>query len=177
MKVIISSVPLLGHLNAVLAIGRILVEEGHKVVGLSATALRERVERISAAFHPFPEAADIDSSDMITAYPEFATLPPGPEMTLFYFQRVLADPLAAQHQGLIDIMKDFKADLIVTDNLFMGALPMLLGPRSARPPIMFCGTTYLLWRRDDKAPCNTGLPPARTERESTRLARSWIAHQ
>ncbi len=173
MKVIISSVPLLGHLNAVLAIGRALVEEGHEVVGLSATALRERVERIGAAFHPFPEAADIDSSDMITAYPEFATLPPGPEMTLFYFQRVLADPLAAQHQGLIDIMKDFKADLIVTDNLFMGALPMLLGPRSARPPIMFCGTTYLLWRRDDKAPCNTGVPPARTgseQREYSALA-------
>jgi MGT family glycosyltransferase len=165
LKVIISSVPLLGHLNAVLAIGRILVEEGHKVVGLSATAFRERVERIGASFHPFPAPADIDTSDMIAAYPEFATLPPGPAMTLFYFKRVFADPLAAQHQGLLDVMKDFKADLIVTDNLFMGALPMLLGPRSARPPIMFCGTTYLLWRRGDKAPCNIGMPPARTESE------------
>jgi UDP:flavonoid glycosyltransferase YjiC (YdhE family) len=165
LKVIISSVPLLGHLNAVLAIGRALVEEGHDVVGLSATVFRERVERIGAAFHPFPDAADIDCSDMVAAYPEFATLRPGPEMTLFYFQRVLADPLAAQHQGLMDVMKDFKAHLIVTDNLFMGALPMLLGPRSARPPIIFCGTTYLLWRRDDKAPCNTGMPPARTECE------------
>ncbi|HEY1944721.1 MAG TPA: hypothetical protein VGH40_21620 [Roseiarcus sp.] len=38
MKVIISSVPLLGHLNALLAIGRALLEEGHEVVGLSATA-------------------------------------------------------------------------------------------------------------------------------------------
>jgi hypothetical protein len=120
LKIIISSVPLLGHLNTVLAIGRALVEEGHKVASLSATAFRERVERIGAAFDPFPEAADIDSSDMIAAYPEFATLPPGPEMTRFYFQRVLADPLAAQHQGLMDIMKDFNADLIVTDNLFMG---------------------------------------------------------
>lgn len=165
LKVIASSVPLLGHLNAVLAIGRILVEEGHKVVGLSATAFRERVERIGASFHPFPATADIDTSDMIAAYSEFATLPPGPAMTLFYFKRVFADPLAAQHQGLLDVMKDFKADLIVTDNLFMGALPMLLGPRSARPPIMFCGTTYLLWRRGDKAPCNIGMPPARTESE------------
>ena len=102
---------------------------------------------------------------MIAAYPEFATLSPGPEMTLFWFQRVFADPLAAQHAGLMELMDDFKPDLIVTDNLFMGALPMLLGPRSARPPIMFCGTTYLLWRRDDKAPCNTGMPPARNERE------------
>lgn len=165
MKVIISSVHLLGHLNAVLSIGRLLVEDGHEVVGLSATVFRERVERIGATFRPFPKSADIDTSDMIAAYPEFATLPPGPEMTLFYFQRVFADPLAAQHEGLTELMKDFKADLIVTDNLFMGALPMLLGPRSARPPIMFCGSTYLLWHRDDKAPGNAGLPPARTERE------------
>jgi MGT family glycosyltransferase len=165
LKVIISSVPLLGHLNAVLGIGRALVEDGHEVVGLSATAFRERVERIGAAFHPFPGAADIDTTDMVAAYPEFATMAPGPEMTLFWFQRVFADPLAEQHQGLLKLMKNFEADLIVTDNLFMGVLPMLLGPRSARPPIMFCGTTYLLWRRDDKAPPNLGLPPAQTESE------------
>lgn len=165
MKVILSSVPLLGHLNAVLAIGRALVEEGHEVVGFTASAFRERVERIGAAFRPFPKVADINTSDMTAAYPEFATLTPGFEMTLFYFQRVFADPLAAQHEGLSALMKDFQADLIVTDNLFMGALPMLLGPRSARPPIMFCGTTYLLWHRDDNAPGNIGLPPARTECE------------
>jgi UDP:flavonoid glycosyltransferase YjiC (YdhE family) len=102
---------------------------------------------------------------MVAAYPEFATMAPGPEMTLFWFQRVFADPLAEQHQGLVNLMKNFEADLVVTDNLFMGALPMLLGPRSARPPIMFCGSTYVLWHRDDKAPGNAGLPPARTERE------------
>jgi hypothetical protein len=140
----------MGHLNAVLAVGRALVEEGHEVVGLSSSVFRDRIEKIGARFHPFPGDADIDTSDMIKAYPEFAKLTPGPEMTLFYFERVFADPLAAQYQGLKEVMETFDADLVVADNLFLGALPLLLNSPANRPPIMFCGTTYLLWRRDDR---------------------------
>jgi MGT family glycosyltransferase len=165
LKVIITSVPLMGHLNAVLAVGRALVEEGHEVIGLSATAFRDRIERIGARFHAFPGVADIDTSDMLKAYPEFADLAPGPEMTLFYFQRVFADPMAAQHQGLQEVMETFDADLIVADNLFFGVLPLLLDNPARRPPIMLCGTTYLLWRRDDRGPCNIGLPPAKSMAE------------
>lgn len=165
MKVIITSVPLVGHLNAVLAVGRALIEEGHEVIGLSATNFRDRVERIGAKFHAFPGEADIDTSDMMRAYPEFATLQPGAEMTLFYFRRVFADPLTLQYQGLKEVMAYFDADLIVADNLFLGVLPFLLGDRAKRPPIMLCGTTYLLWRREDRAPCSIGLPPARNMEE------------
>jgi MGT family glycosyltransferase len=155
----------MGHLNAVLAVGRALVEEGHEVIGLSATAFRDRIERIGARFHAFPGVADIDTSDMLKAYPEFADLAPGPEMTLFYFQRVFADPMAAQHRGLQEVMETFDADLIVADNLFFGVLPLLLDNPARRPPIMLCGTTYLLWRRDDRGPCNIGLPPAKSMAE------------
>lgn len=161
MKVIITSVPLMGHFNAVLAVGRALIEEGHEVVGLSATHFRDRVERMGARFHAFPGEADIDTSDMMRAYPEFASLRPGPDMTLFYFKRVFADPLALQYQGLKEVMAYFDADLIVADNLFLGVLPFLLGDRATRPSIMLCGTTYLLWRREDRAPISIGLPPAR----------------
>jgi UDP:flavonoid glycosyltransferase YjiC (YdhE family) len=40
----------------------------------------------------------------------------------------------------------------------MGALPMLLGPRAKRPPIILCGTTYLFWHRNDGAPILGGIP-------------------
>lgn len=170
MKIIITSVPLLGHLNAVLAVGRMLVDAGHEVVGLSATHFRHRIEAIGARFHPFPGEADVDASDMLTAYPEFAELEPGPAMTLFYFKRVFADPLGAQHRGLREVMADFAADLIVADNLFFGVLPFLLGERSARPAILLCGTTFLLWHRPDRGPCNMGLPPARDAAEEAAYA-------
>jgi UDP:flavonoid glycosyltransferase YjiC (YdhE family) len=48
LKVLITSVPLMGHLNAVLSVGRILAEQGHEVIGLSVHALRDRIQHIGA---------------------------------------------------------------------------------------------------------------------------------
>jgi UDP:flavonoid glycosyltransferase YjiC (YdhE family) len=44
MKILIASTPATGHLNPLLAIGRFLIAEGHEIVGLSGSALRDRVE-------------------------------------------------------------------------------------------------------------------------------------
>jgi UDP:flavonoid glycosyltransferase YjiC (YdhE family) len=46
MKILIASTPGMGHLNPLLAIGCILIAEGHEIVGLSGNALRERIEGI-----------------------------------------------------------------------------------------------------------------------------------
>jgi UDP:flavonoid glycosyltransferase YjiC (YdhE family) len=43
MKLLIASTPATGHLNPLLAIGHILIAEDHEVVGLSGSALRERI--------------------------------------------------------------------------------------------------------------------------------------
>ena len=45
MKVLIASTPATGHLNPLLAIGCILIAEGHEVVGLSGSALRGLLRR------------------------------------------------------------------------------------------------------------------------------------
>jgi UDP:flavonoid glycosyltransferase YjiC (YdhE family) len=60
--------------------------------------------------------------------------------------------------------------------MFFGALPMLLGSRSKRPPIVLCGTSFLHLAREDGAPNFLGLPPATTEeqrREYAGLAREF----
>jgi UDP:flavonoid glycosyltransferase YjiC (YdhE family) len=150
----------MGHLNAVLSVGRILAEEGHEVIGLSVNALRDRIEHIGARFIPFYGAADLDLRDFAAAYPEFRTMPPGVEMTRFYLERVFADPLVDQNKGVQKAIDEFTPDVIIVDNLFLGVLPLLLGPRANRPPIISVGSTYLLWHRPDNAPCNLGLPPA-----------------
>jgi UDP:flavonoid glycosyltransferase YjiC (YdhE family) len=61
------------------------------------------------------------------------------------------------------LLQNFPADVIVADDMFFGVLPMLLGPRSKRPPIVLCGTSFLHWRREDGAPHFVGLPPATTK--------------
>jgi UDP:flavonoid glycosyltransferase YjiC (YdhE family) len=53
MKVLLASTPATGHLNPLLALARMLIAEGHEVVGLSASVLGNRIEGIGAAFRSF----------------------------------------------------------------------------------------------------------------------------
>jgi UDP:flavonoid glycosyltransferase YjiC (YdhE family) len=163
MKIIIAANQLLGHLNPLLAIGRILIEEGHEVVGVCGSTMRARIEKIGARFVPFPEGADQDLSNRAALYPELAKMPPGFDKARYSIERHFVDTLPAQHAGLASVLSWFPADVIIAENLLMGVLPMLLGDPSQRPPIITCGTTYLLWRRQDGAPVLGGFAPAETK--------------
>ncbi|SAK85763.1 UDP-glucuronosyl/UDP-glucosyltransferase [Caballeronia fortuita] len=159
MRVLLSSVPLVGHLNPILSVGKALIDAGHDVIGMTSTSLRHKISGIGGAFRPLQGEANRDLSDFAVAFPEFSQMKPGLDMTKFYFERVFADPLIDQYTSLCNVLDELPIDLVVTDNLFFGAIPLLLKhPRCERPPIAFCGTTYLLSRRDDLAPCNLGLP-------------------
>jgi MGT family glycosyltransferase len=163
MKVLIASTPATGHLNPLLAVGRILMTEGHEVVFLSGSCLRDRIEASGAAFRPLPAAADMDLRDIISVVPELAKIPPGPEWLRVAMERVFVDTIPSQHQGLQLALRDFPADVIIGDDMIFGVLPMLLGPRSKRPPIVLCGTSILHWPREDGAPHFAGLLPATTQ--------------
>jgi UDP:flavonoid glycosyltransferase YjiC (YdhE family) len=163
MKVLIASTPGTGHLNPLLSIGRILIAEGHEIVGLSCNALRERIEGIGAEFHPLPAGADFDLRDIISVVPELKNIPPGPEWLRVAIERLFVDTIPAQHKGLQQVLRDFPAEIIIGDDMIFGVLPMLLGPRSKRPPVVLCGTSILHWRREDGAPLFAGLPPATTQ--------------
>jgi hypothetical protein len=56
---------------------------------------------------------------------------------------VFVDKIPAQYEGLEEVLRDFPADIIIGDDMVFGVLPMLLGPRRKRPPIVLCGTTIL----------------------------------
>ena len=63
MKILIASTPATGHLNPLLAIGRIVIAEGHDVAFLSGSALHSRIEGIGTKYHAFPGGADFDLRD------------------------------------------------------------------------------------------------------------------
>ena len=176
MKILIASTPATGHINPMFSLGRILVNAGHQVVGLSANAMRDRIEEAGAIFCPFPPGADLDFRDVDAVFPERKNIPVGPEQLLFALQRAFIEPLTAQYEGLKAVLRDFPADVIFGDNLFLGVLPMLLGPRSDRPPIILCGPSFLHCQRDDGAPHFAGLPPARDEAQSQEYAAIARAH-
>jgi hypothetical protein len=95
VRILIASTPATGHLNPLLAIGRILIAEGHEIVGLSGKALCERIESIGAKFRPLPAGADF--RDIVV--PELKNIPPGLEWLRVATERLLVDTIPAQHKA------------------------------------------------------------------------------
>jgi MGT family glycosyltransferase len=170
MRILMAWTPAPGHINPLLAVGHVLMAEGHELVVLSGSWLQDRIESAGAQFRALPGRADTDYRNTVTFAPELAELPPGYEWLRVALERLLIDMIPAQHMGLRQVLQDFPADVILGDDMFFGVLPMLLGPRSERPPIALCGTSFLHWCREDGAPHFLGLPPAMSSAELERYA-------
>ncbi len=162
MKVLVASTPLMGHLNPLLSVAAKLINENHEVLGLSANVMRRRIENVGAEFRPLPAGANLDlsMSNRDALFPEWKKIPSGPERLRFALEHVYIDAMPAQYEGLRQVLREFPADVIIGDNFFFGALPLLLGTRSNRPAIVLCGTMLLHCHRDDDAPHFAGLAPA-----------------
>ncbi|GJD49055.1 4'-demethylrebeccamycin synthase [Methylobacterium crusticola] len=179
MKILIGSTPANGHLNPLLAIARMLIADGHTVDVLSGTWLRDRIEKAGARFHALPGIADIDGYGILAAVPELKSAEPGLDYLRIVIERVFIDRIPDQHRGLLDALQVTSADLVIGDDMFFGVLPLLLGPRSRRPPIILCGTSVLHCAREDRAPLFMGVPPATTQEEvaaCAKVAEEYDAH-
>ncbi len=160
MKVLLVSSPAMGHLNPVLGVGRILISDGHDVMGMTSNYLRSRVENIGAKFRGFLPAADVDYRNLGEMFPEFKVIPPGPEWLRLGLEQAFVGQMLPQYESIKAALQQFPADLIIGDHLMTGVLPLLLEPRAPRPGVVLLGTTYLIIRRDDGAPNDAGIPPA-----------------
>ena len=165
MKALLVSTAAMGHLNPLLGIGRILLSDGHEVMGLSSNYLRGRVEDIGAKFRSFGPAADVNPQSGGEKSDELRTAPPGPGKLRLVLDHFFADYMLPQYESVKETLREFPADIIIGDHLMLGVLPMLLGPRSQRPAIALLGTTYLISGRDDGAPNDAGFPLARSEEQ------------
>jgi UDP:flavonoid glycosyltransferase YjiC (YdhE family) len=173
MRVVIASTPAAGHINPVAAIGRILIAEGHEVIGLSGNAFRKRFEDVGAGFHPLPASADPDFQNIASFVPELKSLPDGTPRLVrsrIILGRAFIDTIPLQHDALQQILREVSVDVIIGDNAFLGVLPMLLKPGAKRPPVILCGTSILIWERPDGAPNFAGLPPVTTEAQQKEYA-------
>ena len=170
MNILFASTPATGHINPLLAITRILLAEGHEITFLTGSAFRDRIENSGAKFVSLQGRADFDGRDILSVAPELKDIPPGTRMVPSCYRAVLRRSLPAQHQGLLQAVQECQADVIVGDDMFFGVLPMLLGSRSKRPPIVLCGTSFLHLAREDGAPNFLGLPPATTEEQRRQYA-------
>lgn len=179
MKALLVSTPAMGHLNPLLGIGRMLIADGHEVMGVSSSYLQSRVEGIGAQFRSFLGDANVDPTrDLGKILPELMQNPPPspPDMMRIILQRAFIDRMLPQYETIKQVLREYPADIIIGDHTMCGVLPLLFGPRSERPPIALLGTTYLSSRRDDGAPSEFGIPLATTDQERAQclaLARTY----
>jgi hypothetical protein len=169
VKILIACTTFTGHLNPMLSIGRILVEEGHAVVFQTASMVRDRVEGIGAIFRPFPPEYDYDLRDLDAIFPERKTLPP-PERVAFDLKQIFTAPIPTQHKGIQEVLRDFPADVVMADASFFGTYPMLLGPRANRPVVITCGIMLVAARR--RRAGHVGLASGAERRRARKIRRN-----
>ena len=165
MKVIVTAAPVIGHLNPLLAIGRILAERGHEVVAYAPSDFRGEVEINGLKFHSYRPDADFSVRARGELGRRSSLLPPGYGALKLDWEQVFVERMDAEYQGLRALLRDFPADVILAESMTFATLPMLTGAHAGRPAIAHVGVTFLQLSREDRAPMFAGLPPATSETE------------
>jgi MGT family glycosyltransferase len=143
MKILIASTPAAGHLNPLVSIASILVESGHEVAVQVNEDLRPAVEAAGHRVLSEIPNAQTSADYYFENYPERMQKSPGMEMTGYDLVHFFARVMAAQSASLKMALYDFPADLILTDSIYWGTLPMLVGPRDKRPAIAHLGVSVV----------------------------------
>lgn len=152
-RVLMASPPIFGHLTAVLAVARGLVDRGCAVDILTGAKYRADVERAGARFLPLPAAVDYDDADLDAFLPgrdAYEGIAAMRHDLIGMFARVVpgqSRALAAAHY-----------DAVIADIGFGGAVPVLL-TRAERPPMFGLSPVPLTMASVDTAPFGLGLPP------------------
>jgi UDP:flavonoid glycosyltransferase YjiC (YdhE family) len=142
MKILIPTTAIPGHLNPLLGLARILVKHGHEVLLQTGNTFKPLVEAAGISFMPLLPEADVEVTQFFAKHPEVHEKEPL-ERTRFGLENLFLAQLPAQAAGLEMALHDFPADVILTESMFYGTLPLLLGRRQNRATIVHAGITVL----------------------------------
>jgi UDP:flavonoid glycosyltransferase YjiC (YdhE family) len=177
MKIVLAASPIAGHVNPLLVVARMLQNAGHETAIYTGSLFREKAQAAGSRFYPLPADVDFDLRDVGATFPEWRKYTPGPQQLLYTMKNIFANAIPSQFHGLVAVLQEFPADLIVHETAFFGVLPLLLGARSSRPASACLSISSIPLPREDGAPNGPGLPPATdaAQREQYRSSAEHIA--
>lgn len=158
-RYLVASTALPGHVAPLLALATHLHRRGHEVVFHSGSAFAAAAAERGLRFVPFLPAIDYDHRDFRRRFPEWETLPSAHARLCYGLRHAFANAMPAQLAGLDAILADFRADAVLVDSMFCGALA-LHQRGGSRPPIAGIGISALALCSADTAFFGTALPPA-----------------
>jgi UDP:flavonoid glycosyltransferase YjiC (YdhE family) len=173
-RFVLCATPAQGHAVPLLAIAGRLVRDGHQVVFFTTEHYRAKVTATGARFVAL--APECDAHDLMVANPDReAASRRGLRGVKADLREIFLDPSPGQFAGLSAILREFPADVIVADTMFVGAFPFALRPRPLRPAVVCIGVLPLAVTSRDTAPFGAALQPGTTPLLHLRnAALNWV---
>jgi MGT family glycosyltransferase len=138
-RILVAVTPIPGHVNPLLTVAEHLKDRGHHVIFHCSDVYRDRAESAGLEFVPLVGLANYDYRRMEEAFPGREATEPGMPRLVYDFKYVFGDLIPDQLKGLRQVIEMQAIDVVLTDHLFFGTFPMLLGPREERPLMIACG--------------------------------------
>jgi MGT family glycosyltransferase len=172
-RFVLCTTPAHGHTAPLVALAGRLIAAEHDVVFFTTEHYRAMVEATGARFVPF--APEDDAHDLMVANPtRESSSKRGVRGVKHDLRRIFIGPLPGQCRDLRAILRDFAADCIVVDSMFLGVLPLALGPRGERPALACVGVMPYASNSRDTAPFGAALQPGTGLLRRTRnAAMNW----
>lgn len=143
-NILVTTTPVEGHVNPMLPVARSLAKRGHKVFFNTSENFRQKVESYGLQFLPLLGNANYDYHQLGELIPQLRTATSPIEQMNAYAKHMFGDRIPDQYRGLLQILEQHTIDLILTDVLFLGVVPLLLRPEP-RPPVIACGVIAPMW--------------------------------
>lgn len=138
-RILVAVTPLPGHVTPLIAMAEHLKECGHHVIFNCSDVYRERAESAGLEFVPLLGLANYDHRRLEEAFPGRATTEPGMPQLVYDLKHLFGDTIPDEWKGIRQVMETQEIDVVLTDHLFFGTFPMLLGPSGERPLVIACG--------------------------------------
>src|SRR5690242_13296000 len=120
-RILVGSVPVVGHLNPLVPVVRALCMRGHDVRWYTGRKYRAKVEATGAQFLPWQQARDYDDANIDGEFPGRTKLR-GLAQLKFDMKHVFIDNVAGQARDIADIARAFPPDVLLCEAGTMGCL-------------------------------------------------------
>ncbi|MFJ8002108.1 nucleotide disphospho-sugar-binding domain-containing protein [Streptomyces sp. NPDC096310] len=131
-KIIVAALPITGELAPLLQLARGLAGRGHQITVVTGSRFRADAENAGLAFTPVTGAADFDDR-LLDRDPERLKLTPGPEMLNYDWKHAFVAPIPDQYAVLQRLLEQDPDQYLISNALWLGALPTALGAPGLRP--------------------------------------------
>lgn len=166
--IVLAAIATPGHVYPLLTLAKMLIEQGNEVTFFSGSYFRKKVEAIGANFVCFANKVDVDHRDIEKHFPERRLYPAGSTQMAQGLIQFFAKPIPVLSKQLMQLIEEQQADLLVIDNTFYAALPLLQQTRIKRLPVVAIGVTPLPWPSVDSIFWGARMPPELLPVELTR---------